>query len=530
MRLMQLIRPGSQTLVADERSAANRDRKVANRRVSSRAILVAVVTAIAALAAGLAPAGAAARTVNFQFGFDNTAGLQLNGSAKPYTLPADGYPMLQLTPAEGGKTGSAFDTEEIPTEGSFWTEFVTNIHGGTNPPADGMAFVLQPLASTELGGGGGGLGYATIKPSLEVQIDLFQNTVNNDPSAPYISVMENGEEAKHLATSEAPLKFPVYGEGNPLRVLIEYAGGVLKVYAGPDDENPTTLLISYPVNLAQVLGSARAYAGFTAATGADYTAQELFAWTLHASSPALTAPEFGRCTAANFGNGYFTDPGCSVEDASGKSGWEWTPDAAEPQVKMNTATGDTLLLESVHGWKVRCANATGMGAYSSPKTVTEVGLTLNGCEYETKRGVKYACGQEVGAGPVHLSTLEGVLGVTKQGALSSEDELGLDLYPTGHGSTIARFECQSGKRTVTVQVRGAVIAWLESDHMLPYFSLTFDESRGHQALQRFVGGASQALEAAAGTSSAPFAPAALGTVLQMTESPGCAEIEANNAF
>ena len=57
---------------------------------------------------------------------------------------------------------------------SFNVFLGNNCTQGAGAGADGIAFVLQPL-STGAGSTGGGLGYAGISPSIDVEYDTYQN-------------------------------------------------------------------------------------------------------------------------------------------------------------------------------------------------------------------------------------------------------------------------------------------------------------------------------------------------------------------
>ncbi len=261
--------------------------------------------------------------------FSGATGLQLNGVA---SLTGS---TLQLTPAEEFTSGTAFSRSEIQTTGSFETEFELKMHGSNTLEsfgtyADGMAFVLQPDSAEQLGEVGGDLGYAGITPSAVVQFDIYQNSY--DPPVPYISFMEDGNPEVHLAES-GTLPFELYGE-TPVHAWISYDAGSheLSVYAAPSGANkPTEPLITYEVNLAELLGSNYTLAGFTAGTGSGDAVQEVLNWQLSSerstntvSRPSVTSVTpsegpFGTGTPVTIkGTGFL--PGATVEFGGASSG------------------------------------------------------------------------------------------------------------------------------------------------------------------------------------------------------------------
>ena len=70
-----------------------------------------------------------------------------------------------------------------------------NLGSRPNDGADGIAFVIQPLAS-DLGGTGGGIGYQGIDPSVAVEFDTWNNhfsgTALNHAAVIYDGVVSYG--------------------------------------------------------------------------------------------------------------------------------------------------------------------------------------------------------------------------------------------------------------------------------------------------------------------------------------------------
>ena len=104
-------------------------------------------------------------TVDFSNGFANPAGLQLNGSAQTNGSA------LELTNGGHGEAGSAFTAGAVNVS-TFTTSFEFQL---LNPNADGFTFTLQSNNPSQLGGGGGNLGYGGIPNSVAIKFDLFNN-------------------------------------------------------------------------------------------------------------------------------------------------------------------------------------------------------------------------------------------------------------------------------------------------------------------------------------------------------------------
>ena len=249
------------------------------RRTVNTSFLLALVLGVCGLFAARAQA---APIIDYP-SFSAATGLQLNGVA---SLTGSS---LQLTPAQENTSGTAFSRTEIQSSASFETEFELRMDDSNTLEsfgtfADGMAFVLQPNSAEQLGRPGGDLGYAGITPSAVVQFDIYQNSY--DPPVPYVSFMENGNAEEHLAES-GMLPFALYGE-TPVRAWVSYDADKteLSVYAAPSPSSkPADPLFTYNVNLAELLHSKYALAGFTAGTGSGDAVQEVLSWQLSSELP-----------------------------------------------------------------------------------------------------------------------------------------------------------------------------------------------------------------------------------------------------
>jgi Ca2+-binding RTX toxin-like protein len=122
--------------------------------------------------------------------------LTLNGNASH--VYANLTPALRLTYSLW-QSGSAFLTNRISLDNnaSFSTAFqfqISNPQGSSDVDgqgADGLVFVVQTVANTS-GGGGGGIGYEGISPSLGVEFDTWNNGYVDGNSGNHVGINING--------------------------------------------------------------------------------------------------------------------------------------------------------------------------------------------------------------------------------------------------------------------------------------------------------------------------------------------------
>jgi hypothetical protein len=210
----------------------------------------------------------AATVFNFP-NFNSCAGLQVNGAA------ACTGGVLRVTPAAFGQSGSAFSTTLIPlgAGAAFSTFFSFQISGSGFGGADGLVFVIQPVAST-VGGGGGGIGYAGIPTSLGVEFDTWNNGAPTDTSDSHVGIDLNGSV---ISVQTADI-LPLLDNGSVWFAWIDYNGAVLDLRLSQTSARPAAPTLSRAVNLASILGTTSAYVGFTSGTGAAYSNHDILTW------------------------------------------------------------------------------------------------------------------------------------------------------------------------------------------------------------------------------------------------------------
>ncbi|MEO8344408.1 MAG: PEP-CTERM sorting domain-containing protein [Betaproteobacteria bacterium] len=210
----------------------------------------------------------AATIFNFP-NFNSCVGLQINGNA------ACTGGVLRVTPATFSQAGSAFSTTLIPLGpgASFSTFFSFQISASGAGGADGIVFVVQPVAST-VGGGGGGIGYAGIPTSLGVEFDTWDNGPPVDTSASHVGIDVNGSVIS-LQTFDIS---PPLDNGNVWFAWIDYNGSVLELRVSQSNSRPVSPTLSRAVNLASILGTTSAFVGFTSGTGAAFSNHDILTW------------------------------------------------------------------------------------------------------------------------------------------------------------------------------------------------------------------------------------------------------------
>ncbi len=253
--------------------------------------------------------------------FSSTAGLTLAGNAGT-TTTSDGT-VLRVTPSAATQAGAAYGTTPVTlgSNATFSTSFQFRF---TSPagidPADGITFVLAASPSG-LGSSGIGMGYSGVANSVAIEFDTFNNygSLAGEPnSSNHIAVDTNGS-LQNLAASS------VYGNascgftngspaqntytaagcmsnGNLWTATITYNGSLLNVSVLDPAKGTTFLAISnYSINIASLLGTNNAYAGFTASTGSGQENHDIVNWRLDNTATLTTTPEPASLAIAGAG-------------------------------------------------------------------------------------------------------------------------------------------------------------------------------------------------------------------------------------
>jgi hypothetical protein len=168
---------------------------------------------------------------------------------------------LELTDGNGSESSSAF--LNCPQYiGAFTASYTYQDVGGGG--ADGCAFVLQnaPSGSGTLGGGGGGLGYSGITPSVAVEFNIYS------PNGVGLAVRTNGiTGTPYGGTGSVNL-----AGGHPIGVTISYNGTTLTTTL-TDAVSHVSFATNTSLSIPAVLGTNTAYVGLTGADGGTTSTQ-----------------------------------------------------------------------------------------------------------------------------------------------------------------------------------------------------------------------------------------------------------------
>lgn len=235
---------------------------------------------LVAAACGITFAGQAGAAVISYTDFSSVAGLTLNSSA------AQAGNVLRVTPANYSQSGSAFSTSTVSlaSNASFSTFFQFRFTGaggacdGQGCGADGLVFVVQTVGNN-VGGLGGGIGYAGINNSVGIEFDTWNNGGGDNNSSNHIGIDVNGSVTSVVLAevTEADMN-----NGDIWNAWIDYNGGtnLLEARLGRSSVRPTNAILSLTRNLATDLGTTNAFVGFTSGTGAAFANHDVLSWTL----------------------------------------------------------------------------------------------------------------------------------------------------------------------------------------------------------------------------------------------------------
>ena len=239
-------------------------------------------------------------TINFSQGFGQAQGeLQLNGST---SLAGTA---LELTNGGLHEASSAFYVSPVNVQ-SFTTNFTFRM---MNPAADGFTFTIQNAGPGALGADGGSLGYAGIGQSVAVKFDLFQNT--GDPSNNSTGLFVDG------AVPIGPTSIDLTGSGinlhsgDTMDAHLTYDGTTLNLTL---TDTVTWKSWSHPfaINIPATVGGDTAYVGFTGATGAETSTQQILTWIYQAGQPLYYPKGFSSSSSLSM-NGSASIAGTALQ-------------------------------------------------------------------------------------------------------------------------------------------------------------------------------------------------------------------------
>ncbi len=227
-----------------------------------------------------------ATTVTFT-DFSDTSSLQLNGSTASLTPSTglNGQPVLRLTD-NLNQSGSAFLKNAIALEDNsgFQASFSTFFSFQISQPqgigdndgvgADGLVFTIQTVGNN-VGGLGGGIGYANINNSVGIEFDTFFNG-GVDSDGNHVGINTNGNINSIARTSVSPRM----NDGDVFNAWIDYDGGtdLLEVRLSTGTIRPISPILTATLDLPTILGTSNAFVGFTSGTGGASGDHDILSW------------------------------------------------------------------------------------------------------------------------------------------------------------------------------------------------------------------------------------------------------------
>ncbi len=298
---------------------------------------------------------AGATTADFANGFGDPSNLAANGNT---TFPGT-PPVLRLSDDGGGEASSAWYNRPVGA-GAFTTTFTLQDQP-VSGAADGVCFVLQadPRGQAVLGLAGGGEGYAGIVNSIAVKFDLY----THGSHSPSTGLFTGGQSPDSDPSKDVSLTGINLGSDDPIQVTLSYDGAVTLTETVTDTVTQAVFTHSYALNLAQVLGTGVAYAGFTGGTGGESAVQDIVSWTgsFHVNTWDVTATD---AQSGITGAAYIT------VQAAPAAQFVVTTDAADPD-SAGTAFDVTVVATDPYGNTV-----TGYGGTVTFSSQDPYGATL----------------------------------------------------------------------------------------------------------------------------------------------------------
>jgi hypothetical protein len=260
------------------------------------------------------PSGGGSSTISFGSGFASAQNsLRFNGSA---TLSNN---LVQLTNGGSNQAGSAWFNTAVNIS-QFTNDFAFQL---VNPDADGITFTIQNAGLTALGGTGGSLGYAGIANSVAVKFDLYDNSGEGINSC---GLYQNGAVPALPATDLTSSGINLHS-GDKFSAHMTYNGATLAMSI-TDATTGAVYNTSWPINIAQVIGSNTAYVGFTGGTGGLLATQNIQTWTFVSGTqqqPTATAPIFSPATGS-----YTTAQSVTLSTPTPGASIHYTTDGSTP--------------------------------------------------------------------------------------------------------------------------------------------------------------------------------------------------------
>lgn len=310
--------------------------------------------------------------INFPVGFAGaTSQFALNGASAKIVGP-----VLQLTNGGTGQAASAYAQTKVDVT-KFTTQFSLQQLPGTAFTADGMTFTIQNTAATAVGTAGGGLGYNSIKKSVAIKFDLYNN-LGEGPNSTGMSI--NGVRGSSIDLTGSGIDLH---SGHIFNVGMIYDGTTLQVTI-TDALTLATATQSYQVNIPALLGANTGWVGFTGGTGGQTAIQNVLKWTYSPTTAVtVSAPTGLQSTAATatqvslgWTNTAADATSVLIERKTGAAG-TYAQIGATANGATNTFVDNTVAPNTTYVYRVRATNGSVNSIYSNEITVPTPALVAD---------------------------------------------------------------------------------------------------------------------------------------------------------
>jgi alpha-L-arabinofuranosidase len=180
---------------------------------------------------------------------------------------------IRMTDGGSGESSVAWKAVKVPV-GTFTAGFTFQLPTST---ADGFTFTIQdaPKGTWAIGENASSLGYTGITKSVAIKFALYSDSKGGAVSQ--TGLLENGAAPSTQSIDMSASKVSLHS-GHVLFAQLVYNGTTLKETV-TDMSTGAQFTHSYTVNLASILGSSKAYVGFTGSTGALTSVQNMRTWS-----------------------------------------------------------------------------------------------------------------------------------------------------------------------------------------------------------------------------------------------------------
>lgn len=222
--------------------------------------------------------------------FSSTSGLVFNGFGSDATTAGTN---LSLTDLSNHEARSVWFSKKVPVD--TFTSTFTFATSNSVASADGLTFTIQNSSTSAVGTDGSNLGYFGIKKSAATAFNIY----NSSNYGSQFGFAQSG--AYPLADRDMT---PVdLHDGDSYTATIHYDGTTLTATVTSTTDSSKTFTASEPINLPKVLGTDKAYVGFTAATGAQFSPQQVVSWNYSGSNaPFIVNAAAAKPSPVNTGN------------------------------------------------------------------------------------------------------------------------------------------------------------------------------------------------------------------------------------